>query len=544
MAIANRNNPYNFNEYLDWRDQANCWQDSPFLRKAVKHYSGDQWPCIDKEMETFAPKVSQRWRKMLEVAARPENAIQMQHYDAHNNRIDKIVRPGEMEQMEQEWFSEGIFSDDTHPWMANLKMAMFLSHGEAGVNCPLACTGGLVTLLEQLADTPETLTILDHLKNGKDGVYARGAQYLSEIQGGSDVQSNCLEAVQNEDGTWRLYGDKFWCSATQCDYTVVTAKAQGSHEVGLFVVPSYLDGDEERGIRNGYTINRLKNKIGSKEMPTAELTYNGAVAYQLGELNRGIANMMQYVLSQSRLNCGLGTAVGFPQMVNEIKKYTEFRTAFGVKISDFPLLDLQIQKLEKAANRAAASIMKMVGEFTHQLIEQNSEIKDDSIEAKKRRFNLRQIIMLQKLVIASETPGHWLSAMTLLGGHGMIEDFSSFPRLFRDSATNQMWEGPRNVLLTQIYMDLVKAKSWYPADELVRNILCEAQNHVVEPLMAEIKELISHGTLMGKNEKTFEVCQRWDTFCDDLFHAYQDMAVNEVSGKILHLKQEITIIKH
>src|SRR5450830_1083806 len=121
----------------------------------------------------------------------------------------------------------GLFSDKTSPWLKLIKMYLIYQNGEACIACPITCTEGLVKLLEKFADTPETKQILQHCKEGIDGDFAIGAQYLSEIQGGSDVPANVLEAVPEGDG-WRLYGTKFFCSATHAEYAVVTAKPQGS----------------------------------------------------------------------------------------------------------------------------------------------------------------------------------------------------------------------------------------------------------------------------------------------------------------------------
>jgi alkylation response protein AidB-like acyl-CoA dehydrogenase len=147
----------------------------------------------------------------------------MMHYDGHLNRIDRIVRPHETEVMEKEIFSEALFSKNTSPWLKLLKMYLIYQNGEACVACPMTCTEGMVAILERYADTPEVKRILQHCQEGLDGEFAIGAQYISEVQGGSDIPANLLEAVQ-EDGQWRLYGTKFFCSATHADYSMVTAK--------------------------------------------------------------------------------------------------------------------------------------------------------------------------------------------------------------------------------------------------------------------------------------------------------------------------------
>jgi alkylation response protein AidB-like acyl-CoA dehydrogenase len=153
------------------------------------------------------------------------------------NHERNIGRDSIDESMEEEIFSEALFSAATSPWVKLIKMYIIYQNGEACVACPITCTEGLVEILKQYADTEETRKILRHCQEGIDGQFAIGAQYLSEIQGGSDVPANVLEAVQ-EDGQWRLYGNKFFCSATHADYALVTAKPVGSEKVGIFVLPS------------------------------------------------------------------------------------------------------------------------------------------------------------------------------------------------------------------------------------------------------------------------------------------------------------------
>ncbi len=113
MSLPNRNNPYNFNEFLEWRNSFNYYDDDPFLQKVVKHYTGDEWEIVDAEARKISSKASFRWRDMANAIAFHEKRPFMEHYDAHNNRIDRIVRPHETEVMEKEIFSEGLFSKDT-----------------------------------------------------------------------------------------------------------------------------------------------------------------------------------------------------------------------------------------------------------------------------------------------------------------------------------------------------------------------------------------------------------------------------------------------
>ncbi len=524
MSLPDRNNPYHFNNFLQWRQKVDYYADDPFIQKVVRHFTGSEGKTFDSEARAVSVKASFRWRDFSDSIARPEKRPFMLHYDGHHNRIDRIVRPLETEILEKEVFSEAFFADKTSPWVKLIKMYLIYQNGEACVSCPITCTEGLVKLLEKYADTPETLKILSHCKEGIQGDFAIGAQYLSEIQGGSDVPANVLEAVQ-EGGTWRIYGTKFFCSATHADYAVVTAKPSSSEKVALFVVPSWLPGNKEKEIRNGYTIDRIKWKMGTSELTTAELTFNGARAYPVGPLEKGVANVVGIVLTYSRLTVGLSAAAFMTRAVREAKKYSEFRDAFGMTIGQFPLVAVQLNKIDHIAKRTTAGAFKLYSGF---LMPEGSPTKDASDAARRKRFDIRELIMLQKMATAWDCTDVIREAMSIFGGHGVMEDFSSLPRLYRDSAINELWEGPRNVLLTQIHRDLQQASAWYAPAEFVRNILSGLDETIISELSAEITEMVAYTNLFQLDEKTMNICRRWDVFCHKLFHAYQDLALREV----------------
>jgi len=530
MTLPNRNNPYSFNAYLEWRNNVDYYADDPFLQNVLKHFSGDAWEETDREARKISKKASYRWRDMAASIAVPEKRPYMTHYDGHRNRIDRIVRPVETGIMEKEIFGERLFSDEFSKWVKLIRMMLIYQNGEACVACPITCTEGLVALLDKFADTPETLSILKHCKDGIDGDIAIGAQYLSEIQGGSDVPSNVLEAVKDGD-TWRLYGSKFFCSATHADYVVVTAKPSGSEKVALFVMPSWLPGNKEKEIRNGYTIDRIKWKMGTSELTTGELTFNGAVAYPVGPLDRGVANVVGIVLTYSRLTVGLGAAAYMSRVSREAKKYSEFREAFGIPVGNFPLVKAQLEKIEKYTKRTTSGAFKLYSEFLTLEDGPAGGIAKDasaSLSAKKRSFKIRELIMLQKITAAWDSTDIIRLGMSIFGGHGVMEDFSSLPRLYRDSAINELWEGPRNVLLTQIFADLKKVSDWYSPAEFVKDVLNGAPSAVVESLTAEINDLLSHPNLFQNDAKTVDICRRWDDFCHRFFHSYQDCALAEI----------------
>ena len=531
MSLPNRENPYSFDEFLAWRESADFYENDPFLKQVLRCYAPGEWERLDQAAKKISAKVSSRWKKLSEEAAVPEKRPYLVHYDGHNHRIDRIVRPMETLALEKEIFAERLFSDNTSPFEKLVKLYLIYQLGEACISCPLTCTEGMVALLELYADTPELKQILTHCKEGTGNDIAIGAQFLSEIQGGSDVPANLVEAVET-DGVWRLYGDKFFCSATHADYAVVTAKPKGSEKVGLFIVPAWLPGDKEREKRNGCRINRIKWKMGTSELTTAEISYDGAVAYPVGPPEKGLSNVVGIVLTYSRLTVGISGAAFMARACREAEAYSRKRTAFGLAISDFPLVKDQIDRLTLFSRRTLAATFKLYREFLSLDGGLGKGMNsDEPVDIKMKRFNIREMIMLQKITAAWDSTDMVRLAMSIFGGHGVMEDFSSLPRLFRDSAINELWEGPRNVLLTQMHRDFQRASAWYPPARVVASMLAGADPALRAPLEKEAEALVAHPNLFGPDPETLDICRRWDRFCHDLTHAYQDLAMAEVKAQ-------------
>ncbi len=109
-----------------------------------------------------------------------------------------------------------------------------------------------------------------------------------------------------------------------------------------------------------------------------------------------------------------------------------------------------------------------------------------------------------------------------------MEDFSALPRLYRDAAVNELWKGPRNVLLPQIHRDLLNASPWYGPDRFVASILAGAPSGLIEDLQREIVDIFAHPNLFEMSPTALSTCERWDSFCHRFFHAYQDVAMDLV----------------
>lgn len=526
MERDDRNTTYSFDDFLAWRINYDYYGDDDFFQKLVHLYSDIETGDIDKKLKDLSQKVSFRWRDIADEIGDPASRPTLQHYDAHNHRIDRIVRPHKLEVMEREIFSEKLFSHHTSPWQRFFSMFLIYQNGESCITCPLTCTEGLVALLSKFADTPLLKTIFMHCTEGKAGSFGIGAQYLSEIQGGSDVQANLLEAVQSEDG-WHLYGNKFFCSAAHADYAVVTAKPRGSDKVGIFIVPTWLPGDNKVEIRNGHTVDRLKSKLGTCELPTAEITFQGALAYPVGPLEKGLANVVGIVLTCSRLTIGLAAAAKMTRAAREVRQYAKFRHAFGRPIEEFPMLVAQVEEIEKFARRTFAGACKVYQSFLKSSKGGDDADTIDKSEKVKESFRARELILLQKITASWDEVDILRRAISIFGGHGVMEDFSSLPRLYRDGVVNELWEGPRNVLLAQIHRDFRRASSWYSPKDCIAKILQGADKDIITEYSHKMAEFIEHTDLLKLDRETMKRCRQWDEFCHNLFHIYQDVALQE-----------------
>jgi len=532
MNLQSKENAYSFSAFTETVQQIDFYRDDPFVQRLAKHYSKNEWPLLHDKLLAISQKVSFRWRDLAGQAARPEFRPFLEHYDAYNNRVDRIIRCKETEILEKEIFSEGLFSTRTSLWEHFVKRLILHELGEVGVLCPIACTEGLIALIEAFPENrhPEVERIFAHCKEGIVGEYGVGAQFITEIQGGSDIPSNILEALPQGD-FYRLFGSKFFCSAMQADYSVVTARVKGSEDIGTFVVPSWLPGDKERNVRNGYRINRLKWKLGTSELPTAEVEYDGAVAYPVGPTDRGVANVVGIVLTLSRIAVGVSSAAAMLRAAREALVYSEFREAFGQKIGEFPLAAKQVRDVTRAAQRTTAGAFKIYDLYLRMGKRLQGGLGSSKAgEEERARFNLRELIIIQKLVTAYEAVDVIRKAISLFGGHGVIEDFSALPRLFRDATVNELWEGPRNVLLMQVFRDLQRVASWYPPEQFVASILEGVSQEIVSEFSSKLKAFLKEAPFTERDEASMQRAEAWEIFCDELFRVYQEQALKDVGA--------------
>jgi putative acyl-CoA dehydrogenase len=303
---------------------------------------------------------------------------------------------------------------------------------EAGHGCPVSMTFAAVPALRT---TPELaraweprLTALAY-----DPVLARveakaGAlcgMAMTEKQGGSDVRANTTTAAPAGPGLWLLTGHKWFCSAPMSDAFLVLAQAPAG--LSCFLVPRVLPD----GARNGFHLQRLKDKLGNRANASAEVELDGATGWLVGEPGRGLAAILEMV-NHTRLDCVVGSAALMRQAVAQATHHAAHRSAFGRPLADQPLMANVLADLAVEAEAATMLAMRVAGAF--------DRAGGDPAEAALRRL----ATAVAKYWVCKRAPAVAAEALECLGGNGYVEE-SGMPRLYREAPLNSLWEGAGNI---------------------------------------------------------------------------------------------------
>jgi len=316
-----------------------------------------------------------------------------------------------------------------------------LAHaGEAGHACPVACTAGLVRALRRHGSPQLRERFLPPLLETDYDRAQRGAQFLTEEHGGSDVGANLTRALETPEG-WRLHGEKWFCSVADADQFLVTARPQGAPQgtrgLGCFLVPRLVDGRP-----NGFTIRKLKDKLGTRALATGEIVFDGALAHPIGALEDGFRIAAGVVLNTSRWLNALGSAALMRRAYLVASEFAAGRVAFGRPIVEYPLVRENLAVMAAEEQGALASTLELTA-----LVD-----SDDRDDAAYHRI----LVNANKLSTSLAATRVVRRAIEVLGGNGTIEDFSPLPRLWRDAIVFESWEGTHNVLCAQVARDLAR----------------------------------------------------------------------------------------
>lgn len=369
------------------------------------------------------------------------NEPALTQWDAWGERIDRIdVTPlwRRAERLAAEFGVVGAAYDPTYGRFARLHQfaLAYLFHPSTDVyTCPLAMTDGAARTLLLSRNQPLIDRAVPHLTSRDPATFWTSGQWMTESTGGSDVGRSETVACRAGENEWRLYGRKWFTSATTSQMALTLARPEGNEPGGRGLALFYLELRDENGRLNHLTVNRLKDKLGTRKVPTAELMLDGAPAVPVMELGNGVRNIVP-MLHLTRTWNSVMAAATMRRGLALTRDYAQRREAFGAPLARQPLhVDTLawLQAEAEAAFHLSFFLVELIGQ------DEAGDI------AREEADLLRLLTSLAKLTTGRQAVAVATEVLEAHGGAGYVED-TGLPLLLRDSQVLPIWEGTTNVL--------------------------------------------------------------------------------------------------
>lgn len=419
------------------------------LPEAVRHAV---WPRLEALGRSTAAELHD-WMIAAE-AEPPEHTA----YDPWGRRIDLIKTSGAWEQLRRFSAREGVVAGGydlelgEHRRTVQAALLYLFSATSATYSCPLAMTDAAARVLLDLAPAGLRERLVPRLLSRDPDRFITSGQWMTERTGGSDVGGTETVArplgVRGDELRYSLHGVKWFTSATTSEMALTLARIDdgggapgGSRGLSLFCVE--VEREPGAGYR-GIQVNRLKDKLGTRALPTAELTLDGVEATLIGEPGRGVANISG-MLNVTRMYNAIASASGIRRACALARDYAGRRSAFGARLVDLPLHASTLDDMDAECAAVLALVLECAGLLGR------SEAGTASDDERRR---LRALIPIAKLTTAKQAVALASEALECFGGAGYVED-TGLPRLLRDAQVLSIWEGTTNVLS----LDVLRAEA-------------------------------------------------------------------------------------
>jgi putative acyl-CoA dehydrogenase len=394
-----------------------------------------------------------------------ENPPKLRTHDRFGHRIDEVEFHPAWHDLMTTAIQHGLHAT---PWLdgrpgAHLdRAARFYLWGqaEAGHLCPVSMTYAIVPALRHAPGLAEQyqslLAATEYDPSRRPAAAKRGltaGMSMTEKQGGSDVRANTTTAARTADGSYRVTGHKWFTSAPMGDLFMVLAQAPAG--LSCFLLPKILPD----GTRNAMHLQRLKDKLGNRSNASAEVEYDDATAWLVGEEGRGVRTILDMV-NATRLDCVLAAATGLRLGVVHAAHHANHRAAFGKKLIDQPLMANVLADLAIESEAATTVALRLAAAADH------AASGDDGEKAFRRLA-----LAATKYHVCKLAPAHAAEALECLGGNGYVEE-SGMPRLYREAPLQSIWEGSGNVAALDALRALTRqpesAEAFFAELELAR----------------------------------------------------------------------------
>ncbi len=399
------------------------WDASPHLQRLCRRKLGDAaWSVAEPRLASMGRRAALEVAPLAQIADRegPRLVDGRVEYHQSYRQMQKIAYGSGMIAMK--------YPPAAETTLVGFALGYLFAMAEMGLYCPLCMTDGVAHVLTRYGTREQIERVVPHLTATDLDQLWTGGMFLTERAGGSDVGANQTVARNG-----RLSGEKFFCSNADADAVLVTARPEGAPE-GIRGIRTYLM--LTRG-NPGITIDRLKDKLGVRSMPTGEITLRDAPAEEIGGFE-AIAEMMNL----SRLYNAVASVAVIGRAIHEARWYVERRRAFGRRVVEYPLVEETLFDLE--AEHLGALLMTFEALTTEDL-------------------RLKRILTpIVKAVTGKLAVPCVSECMELIGGVAYIED-RPLARLLRDAQVLPIWEGTTNILA----LDMLRVARTQRAHELM-----------------------------------------------------------------------------
>jgi len=421
---------------------ANAFDDDPLLRELVdRHLPAGAREEVVEELRALGALAAGplRWQQLEERLEEPE----LTQWDAWGRRVDRITLTPLWSEAAGLAARHGLVATAYERRLGGasriLQMAkVYLLEPSIDVfACPLAMTDGAARTLLDLGDPALVERTVPRLTSRDPARMWTSGQWMTERTGGSDVSGTETVARRDpqEPGAWRLFGTKWFSSATTADLALALARPEGnpagSRGLALFAVETR--GPD--GLGSGILVNRLKDKLGTRKLPTAELTLDGVRATLVGAPTGGVRAITP-MLNVTRTWNAVVAAAGMARGVALARAYARERRAFGAPLLEKPLHRDTLAGLE--AEREAALLLAFRAAALLGRVEAGEATPAE-------RALLRVVVPLAKLTTGKQAVAVASEVLECFGCAGYVED-TGVPRLLRDAQVLPIWEGTTNVL--------------------------------------------------------------------------------------------------
>lgn len=461
---------------LDEGRNCNYWRWDPTLRRHARrlHDDGDDWDWVDDRLCEWGAVVGETIADNADVAN--ANPPTLATYDRRGERANEVTYHPAQHDNDRLTYEFGVVADaftapadrEEPPGLAySLTAQALLAYTDIGFACPVSMTAGAALVLDNYADHSPDAGVLreyfDRLVARDHDDAIEGAMFLTEKQGGSDVGTNETTAVEADDGTYRLTGEKWFCSNVDAEGTLVLARREdapaGTDGLSLFLVPHTLPD----GSLNDQTYRRLKDKLGTETVPTGEVELTGATGYLVGDPENGFRQMTT-MLNFERVANAAGAVGVTGRALLEAKVHAAARAAFGRTLDGHPLM-----RRDLAEWTARYEGMVAVTLAAAHALEAAEDGDDDAHSL------MRALVPIAKYRTGRLAVDATSYAMEIRGGDGYVADYVT-ERLLRDAQVLPIWEGPSNVLA----LDLLRALDREGAAEALLARVDENLDHAAE----------------------------------------------------------------